>query len=57
MEGAGSIAAPVFDHENGAVAVISVCGPVERFRGEIDEIAPVLLRATRDLSRRLGWEG
>lgn len=56
MEGAGSIAAPVFDHENEAVAVISVCGPVERFRGEVDEIAPVLLKATRELSRRLGWE-
>lgn len=57
MEGAGSIAAPVFDHENDAVAVISVCGPVERFRDEVDEIAPVLLKATTELSRRLGWEG
>ena len=57
MEGAGSIAAPVFDHENGAIAVISVCGPVERFRDEIEDIAPVLIGATRDLSRRLGWEG
>ncbi|GMQ85841.1 MAG: IclR family transcriptional regulator [Acidimicrobiia bacterium] len=57
MEGAGSIAAPVFDHENGPVAVISVCGPVERFRDEVDEIAPVLLAATTRLSRRLGWEG
>ena len=57
MDGAGSIAAPVFDHENGPIAVISVCGPVERFRDEVDEIAPVLLDATRDLSRRLGWEG
>jgi DNA-binding IclR family transcriptional regulator len=57
MEGAGSIAAPVFDHENDAIAVISVCGPVERFRSEVDAIAPLLLEATRDLSRRLGWEG
>lgn len=57
MEGAGSIAAPVFEHETGPIAVISVCGPVERFRNEVDEIAPLLLEATRDLSRRLGWEG
>jgi DNA-binding IclR family transcriptional regulator len=57
QEGAASVAAPVFDHENGAVAVISVCGPIERFRDEVDEIAPVLLDATRELSRRLGWDG
>ena len=57
MEGAGSIAAPVFDLENGPIAVISVCGPEERFRNEIDEIAPMVLEATRGLSRRLGWEG
>lgn len=57
QEGAGSVAAPVFDHENGPIAVISVCGPVERFRDEVDEIAPVLLEATHQLSRRLGWEG
>lgn len=57
MEGAGSVAAPVFDHENGPVAVISVCGPVERFRDEVEDIAPVLVKATQELSRRLGWEG
>lgn len=57
QEGAGSIAAPVFDHEARAAAVISVCGPVERFRGEADEIAPLLVKATRELSRRMGWEG
>lgn len=57
QEGAGSIAAPVFDHEGQPVAVISVCGPVERFRGEVDGIAPLLLDATRRLSRQLGWAG
>ena len=54
QEGAGSVAAPVFGHKSDPVAVISVCGPVERFRDEIDEIAPVLLESTRLLSRRLG---
>ncbi len=57
QEGAASIAAPVYDHENETVAVISVCGPVERFRDEVDAIAPVLLEATQELSRKLGWEG
>ena len=56
QEGAGSVAAPVFGLENEPVAVISVCGPVERFRDEIDDIAPILLESTRKLSRRLGWE-
>lgn len=56
QEGAGSVAAPVFGLESDPVAVISVCGPVERFRNEIDDIAPVLLESTRKLSRRLGWE-
>lgn len=54
QEGAGSLAAPVFDHEGVPVAVISVCGPIERFREEIDELAPMLLRATSELSRQLG---
>ncbi|MFV2000110.1 MAG: IclR family transcriptional regulator [Acidimicrobiia bacterium] len=57
QEGASSIAAPVFDHENHPIAAISVCGPVERFREKIDDIAPILLEATRQLSRKLGWEG
>jgi DNA-binding IclR family transcriptional regulator len=57
QEGAGSVAAPVFDHEHQVVAVISVCGPVERFRGEVAAIAPVLVDATRALSRQLGWAG
>jgi DNA-binding IclR family transcriptional regulator len=56
QEGAGSVAAPVFGLDSDPVAVISVCGPVERFRSEIDDIAPVLLESTRKLSRRLGWE-
>lgn len=57
QEGAGSVAAPVFDHDGRAVAVISVCGPVERFREEVEEIAPVVVQATRELSGSLGWEG
>lgn len=52
--GAGSVAAPVFDHEGAVQAVISVCGPVERFRDEVDRCAEELLEVTSGLSARLG---
>lgn len=52
---AGSVAAPVFDREGGLAAVISVSGPVERFRAESEQAASVLLAATQDVSRRLGF--
>lgn len=54
MEGAGSVAAPVFGHDGTPVAVISVCGPVERFKDEADDAASLLLEATARLSRQLG---
>jgi len=53
--GAGSVAAPVFDHEGRPVAVVSVCGPLERFRQEADDAAKQLLEHTREISRRLGF--
>jgi DNA-binding IclR family transcriptional regulator len=57
MEGAGSVAAPIFSHKGRPVAVISVCGPVERFRSEVEAAAPPLLEATARLSRQLGHRG
>jgi DNA-binding IclR family transcriptional regulator len=57
MEGAGSVAAPVFGRDGRPAAVISVCGPVERFRGEADGAAKLLLEATARLSRQLGYRG
>ena len=57
MEGAGSVAAPVLGHESRPVAVISVCGPVERFRSEAGDAAVLLLEATQRLSRQLGHRG
>jgi len=53
--GAASVAAPIFDHDGKPVAVISVCGPLERFRGRSDQAAKQLLEQTRELSRRLGF--
>lgn len=54
--GAASVAAPVFDHTGDPVAVMSVAGPVERFRQEADHAAKLLLVETRELSRRLGFQ-
>jgi IclR family transcriptional regulator, acetate operon repressor len=54
---AGSVAAPVFGHEAVPVGVISVSGPVERFRAEARSASQALLAAARDLSRRLGDRG
>jgi DNA-binding IclR family transcriptional regulator len=55
IEGAGSVAAPIFAHDSSPVAVISVCGPTDRLRDEADEIAPKLLEATARISSQLGW--
>jgi IclR family acetate operon transcriptional repressor len=52
--GAASIAAPIINHEDKPVAVLSICGPVERIRGRVDDLAAVLLPEVRELSSRLG---
>ncbi len=52
--GAGSVAAPILDHTGQPVAVISICGPVERFRDEVASSAAALVEATRELSARMG---
>ncbi len=52
--GAASAAAPVLDHENRPAAVVSVAGPGERFRDEVDRAVTLLLEATGRLSARMG---
>ncbi|MEX2549048.1 MAG: IclR family transcriptional regulator [Nitriliruptoraceae bacterium] len=52
--GAGSVAAPVRDHRGSPIAAISVCGPLERFRNEVDQVAAMLLETTDEVSRQLG---
>ena len=52
--GAGSVAAPVFDHRGVPVAVISVCGPAERMVGEVEMCAEHLMAATRRVSTKVG---
>lgn len=53
---AASVAAPVFDAD-GVAAVISVCGPLERLRPTVAEMAAAVVEATRSLSARLGYRG
>ncbi|TSA52458.1 MAG: IclR family transcriptional regulator [Actinobacteria bacterium] len=53
--GAASIASPIFDHTGAPAAVISLCGPADRFKNEIDDCVPLILAATARISRRLGF--
>jgi len=55
MEGAGAVAAPVFGRDGYPAGVISVCGPIERFRDEAERAAALLLEHTQDASTRLGY--
>ena len=52
--GAGSVAAPVLDYRGQPAAVVSVCGPLERFREGIDDVGALLLTTTTELSHQLG---
>ncbi|WP_344240495.1 IclR family transcriptional regulator [Actinocorallia libanotica] len=55
MSGAASVAAPVLDHHGRPVVVVSVCGPLERFRTEVDACVEALLDSTGRLSAQMGW--
>ncbi|TYB64287.1 IclR family transcriptional regulator [Nonomuraea sp. PA05] len=52
--GSASVAAPVLDHHGRPAGVISVCGPLERFRAQEKRCAAALLETTRQLSARMG---
>ena len=54
--GAGSVAAPVLDHTGSPVMVLSVCGPLERFRAKVEGVSKELLDVTGDLSRQFGYQ-
>jgi DNA-binding IclR family transcriptional regulator len=55
QEGAGSVAAPVFSADGTLAGVMSVCGPVERFRPMVGQVSALLLMEAAALSRRLGF--
>jgi DNA-binding IclR family transcriptional regulator len=43
-------------HDGAVAGVISVCGPIERFRGEVEACAGHLLDVTGSLSVQLGHQ-
>ncbi len=53
--GAASVAAPVLDHLGVPAAVISVCGPAERFTAVAPDCARQVLAVTRRLSAAMGY--
>ncbi|MFG2088900.1 MULTISPECIES: IclR family transcriptional regulator [unclassified Spirillospora] len=52
--GAASVAAPILDHNDRPIAVVSVSGPIERFTAEAGACAAALLQTVRRLSERFG---
>ena len=54
QDDAGSVAAPILDHNSEPVAVVSVCGPVYRFRSKVGPASAAVVEATRALSAKLG---
>ena len=54
QQGAGAVAAPLFDFDNRPAAVVSVCGPADRIQANVDRLAEALLAETHRLSTRLG---
>ncbi len=58
QEGAGSVAAPLFDMSGAVIGAISVCGPIQRVNAQAREsfVAPLLATAER-VSRQLGFHG
>jgi IclR family acetate operon transcriptional repressor len=55
QSGAASVAAPVFDGQGAAIAVLSVCGPMQRFVEEQELCLSKLLAATARLSVQMGY--
>lgn len=53
--GAASVAVPIFGHDASPQAVMSVCGPLERFSAELEDCRRALMSASEGLSRELGW--
>ena len=56
--GLNAVAAPIRDHTGGVIAALSASGPAYRLTAErVQEIAPVVVAAADDVSRRMGYQG
>lgn len=54
QQGAGSVAAAIRGRDGEVVAVMSVCGPVDRFRRSVETAAEALLTITGEVTAALG---
>lgn len=56
--GVRCVAVPIFNHQSGPIAAISVSGPADRMHGaKVELIGEALLTATGAISQRLGYRG
>ncbi|MUL64108.1 IclR family transcriptional regulator [Mycobacterium sp. CBMA 234] len=56
--GLNAVAAPIRDHSGVVIAALSVSGPAYRLTAErTRDIAPVVVSAADDVSRRMGYQG
>jgi DNA-binding IclR family transcriptional regulator len=56
--GVRAVAAPIRDREGSVVAALSVAGPTHRLtEGRLAALAPKVMAAAAEISRRLGWSG
>jgi DNA-binding IclR family transcriptional regulator len=57
-QGLNAVAAPIRDHLGGVIAALSVSGPAYRLTvARVQEIAPMVVSAADDVSRRMGYRG
>lgn len=56
--GLNAVAAPIRDHAGEVIAALSVSGPAYRLTAErARDVAPVVVAAADDISRRMGYQG
>ena len=55
--GLGSVAAPIFDYLGIEVAALSIAAPIQQFERRLDSYRSEVVRAARQVSRRLGHVG
>ena len=55
VQGAGAIAAPIFDRNNVVVGALSLAGPADRLRARLDPLVDAVKTRSLALSVALGW--
>ena len=55
VQGAGAIAAPIFDRNNVVVGALSLAGPADRLRARLDPLVDAVKTSSLAISVALGW--